>query len=80
MTYTEANEKIAAKMEKLANEMKQSSMPTDREILQLAKLIYDRDAFIPAFKDHNVDAVNRGVIQGMQIMRQIVEMSGTIVP
>lgn len=49
------------------------SFPSDKEIIEFANLFYLRDKDYQIGTDVEMLAVARGIVQGMQIMRTIVE-------
>lgn len=71
-------EKAAAKakhiLTELQGEYKQSgSLPTDKRITQLAYALHERDRHRDTPNDFEMNAVTRGIIHGMMLMRQIIE-------
>ncbi len=74
MEKKKAIETIALVFSELQNDYKQSnSLPTDRKITKLADAFYHRDRDRQIGADVEGMAVMRGIIQGMQLMRQIIE-------
>ena len=71
-------EKINMQIKELMREirskyLKEQSMPTDKEIYRLANMFYKRDKDHPDNHDFEMMAVQRGIIQGMGLLRQIIE-------
>lgn len=72
-TKDEARNSIHDQMEKFKQQWKENSLPTDRQILKFAHTFYERDKDQDKKHDVEMMAVVRGIVQGMQLMRQIIE-------
>jgi hypothetical protein len=74
----EVDEKIRIEVDRLIeNHVQSTALPTDREIARLSCLFYDRDKDITSPYDLEMMGVQRGIIQGMLLMRQIIEHNYT---
>ena len=69
----EAQKSIKEQMQQLRKAVVSGSLPTDRQITKLAHTFYDRDKDRQIGADIEMMAVVRGIIQGMMLMRQLVE-------
>ena len=69
----EARKSIEEQMQQLRKAVVSGSLPTDRQITKLAHTFYGRDKDRQIGADVEMMAVVRGIIQGMMLMRQLVE-------
>lgn len=67
-----ANEKITSLIDEMSRDVIGGSIPTDKQINQLANLFFERDKNLESKLDLEMLAVTRGIVQGMMLMRQIL--------
>jgi hypothetical protein len=69
----EAKSKIEEQMKQFHKAFVSGSLPSDKEIMQFANLFYVRDKDYQIGTDVEMLAVARGIVQGMQMLRTVVE-------